>query len=137
MVKKIVVGSVGNDIHTVAIRLLQIELEARGYQVVYLGVNREPHDFVNDALSADASAVLVSTTNGEAAVWCKSIPRLFLEARLVDVILVLGGNLGLGDYDDALVEQSYIDAGFDFVFSRRGRPVEVVDLIDKELKNGS
>jgi methylaspartate mutase sigma subunit len=45
MAMKIVIGVIGNDIHVVANRLIEISLKERGFQVFNLGVNTYLEEF--------------------------------------------------------------------------------------------
>ena len=47
---KVVTGVVGNDIHVVANRLIDLSLKARGYEVFNLGVNTYLEEFSTPAL---------------------------------------------------------------------------------------
>ena len=97
---KVLIEVWGNDVHTVAIRLLQIELEQQGCSTVFLGVNRLPEEFVENAKKESADVVLISSLNGEAEVWCRSIPEKMAAAGLGHIDIILGGNLKIGDYND-------------------------------------
>ena len=132
---KVLIGSVGNDVHTVAIRLLQIELEQQGCSTVFLGVNRLPEEFVENAKKETADVVLISSLNGEAEVWCRSIPEKMAAAGLGHVDIILGGNLKIGDYNDSELESFYLSLGYKRVYSRRGNPRKIVDEIISEWKS--
>ena len=48
--KKVVIGVVGNDVHVVANRLIDISLNQRGFKVFNLGVNTYLEEFIDAAI---------------------------------------------------------------------------------------
>ncbi|HIP11985.1 MAG TPA: methylaspartate mutase subunit S [Sulfurospirillum arcachonense] len=117
MNKKVVTGVVGNDIHVVANRLIDISLQARGFEVFNLGVNTYLEEFIDAVVETDADVLLISSLNGEAEGWCRELQFLRAEYELKDVIFMIGGNLSVGEA--ANIEEivpKYKSYGFDLVF---------------------
>jgi len=56
---KVVTGVIGNDIHVVANRLMDLSLNARGYEVFNLGVNTYLEEFFDAAVETGAGFDLV------------------------------------------------------------------------------
>ncbi len=115
---KVVTGVVGNDIHVVANRLIDLSLQARGYEVFNLGVNTYLEEFFDAVVETNADILLISSLNGEAEGWCREVNILKSKyGKMLDnVVLMIGGNLvvGSGDADDIVPRfQNY---GFDLVF---------------------
>jgi len=115
---KVVTGVVGNDIHVVANRLIDLSLQARGYEVFNLGVNTYLEEFFDAVIETNADILLISSLNGEAEGWCREVNILKSRyGNLLDkVVFMIGGNLvvGTGDSDDIIPRfQNY---GFDLVF---------------------
>ena len=73
---KVVIGVVGNDIHVVANRLIDISLQARGFEVFNLGVNTYLEEFIDAVIETNADVLLISSLNGEAEGWCRELPIL-------------------------------------------------------------
>jgi len=73
---KVVTGVVGNDIHVVANRLIDISLEERGFKVFNLGVNTYLEEFMDAVIETDADVLLISSLNGEAEGWCRDLQIL-------------------------------------------------------------
>ena len=71
---KVVTGVVGNDIHVVANRLIDISLQARGFEVFNLGVNTYLEEFIDAVIETNADVLLISSLNGEAEGWCRDLP---------------------------------------------------------------
>ena len=115
---KVVTGVVGNDIHVVANRLIDLSLQARGFEVFNLGVNTYLEEFFDAVVETQADILLISSLNGEAEGWCREVKILKSKYGNVldDVVFMIGGNLvvGTGDADDIIPKfQNY---GFDLVF---------------------
>ncbi len=114
---KIVTGVIGNDIHVVANRLIDLSLKARGYTVFNLGVNTSLEEFFDAVIETNADILLISSLNGEAEGWCREVKILKSQYKgLDDVTFVIGGNLtvGTGNCDD--IVHKFKKYGFDLVF---------------------
>lgn len=114
---KVVTGVVGNDIHVVANRLIDISLQARGFEVFNLGVNTYLEEFIDAVIETNADVLLISSLNGEAEGWCRELNILKSKYKNLDgVIFMLGGNLSVGEGDESEIVPRFIDYGFDLVF---------------------
>lgn len=113
---KVVTGVVGNDIHVVANRLIDLSLQARGYTVFNLGVNTYLEEFFDAAVETGAEVLMISSLNGEAEGWGREVKLLKAKYRnLNDIIMMIGGNLivGAGNTEDIIAR--YKKYGFDIV----------------------
>lgn len=114
---KVVTGVVGNDIHVVANRLIDISLQARGFEVFNLGVNTSLEEFIDAVVETDADILLISSLNGEAEGWCRDLQFLRSEYDLKEnVVFVIGGNLAVGEAKEDDIIPKYKTYGFDLVF---------------------
>ena len=113
---KVVTGVVGNDVHVVANRLIDISLNERGFEVFNLGVNTYLEEFIDAVIETDADIVLISSLNGEAEGWSRDLPLLKSKYNLKDVVFVIGGNLAVGEVDPDEMVEKYRGYGFDLVF---------------------
>ena len=115
---KVVTGVVGNDIHVVANRLIDLSLQARGFEVFNLGVNTYLEEFIDAVIETNADILLISSLNGEAEGWCREVKILKSKyGNLLDnVVFMIGGNLvvGTGSADD--IVPKFKNYGFDLVF---------------------
>jgi len=117
MSKKVVTGVVGNDIHVVANRLIDISLQARGFEVFNLGVNTYLEEFIDAVVETDADVLLISSLNGEAEGWCRELQFLRAEYELKNVVFMIGGNLSVGEATNVEeIVPKYKSYGFDLVF---------------------
>ena len=113
---KVVTGVVGNDIHVVANRLIDISLEERGFRVFNLGVNTYLEEFLDAVVETDADVLLISSLNGEAEGWCRDLAILKSQYNFKDVTFMIGGNLGVGEMDPEELPPKFREYGFDLVF---------------------
>ncbi|MEA3419036.1 MAG: methylaspartate mutase subunit S [Campylobacterota bacterium] len=113
---KVVTGVVGNDIHVVANRLIDISLEERGFEVFNLGVNTYLEEFMDAVIETDADVLLISSLNGEAEGWCRDLQILKNQYDFRDVVFMIGGNLGVGEMDPEALVPKFKSYGFDLVF---------------------
>jgi methylaspartate mutase sigma subunit len=112
----VVLGGIGDDIHVVALKILERTLHDAGATVLPLGVMTPPEEFVSAAREAGADAIWISSSNGHAEVWCRGLREALRAAELTNILLYIGGNLAVGqrDWDD--VEKTFGDLGFDRVY---------------------
>lgn len=113
---KVVTGVVGNDIHVVANRLIDLSLRARGYEVFNLGVNTHLEEFFDAAVETGAEVLMISSLNGEAEGWGREVKLLKAKYKsLDDLIMMIGGNLVVGSGNTGDIVARYKKYGFDLV----------------------
>lgn len=113
---KVVTGVVGNDIHVVANRLIELSLNARGYEVFNLGVNTYLEEFFDAAVETGAEVLMISSLNGEAEGWSREVKLLKAKYKtLDDIIMMIGGNLVVGTGNAEDIVPRYKNYGFDIV----------------------
>jgi len=139
--RTIVTGVAGDDIHVMGIRLVDHALKSAGANVVSLGVMTPLSEFVEAAVETAADAVVLSSSNGHAAISCDGIRELFIEAGLGDILLYIGGNLYVGrsvTHED--VERQFKILGFDRVFEPNadlsGAMLLLAEDLDKRDRKG-
>jgi len=113
---KVVTGVVGNDIHVVANRLMELSLVARGYEVFNLGVNTYLEEFFDAVVETGAEILLISSLNGEAEGWGREVKQLKAKYKGLDnIVMMIGGNLTVGSGDAQDIVPKYKKYGFDLV----------------------
>lgn len=113
---KVVTGVIGNDIHVVANRLMDLSLNARGYEVFNLGVNTYLEEFFDAAVETGAELLLISSLNGEAEGWGREVKMLKASYKSLDnLIMMIGGNLTVGSGNAEDIVPRYKNYGFDLV----------------------
>ncbi|WP_432470534.1 methylaspartate mutase subunit S [Amphritea sp. HPY] len=113
---KVVTGVVGNDIHVVANRLIDLSLRARGFEVFNLGVNTYLEEFFDAVVETGADVLLISSLNGEAEGWSREVKPLKAKYKNLDnLIMMIGGNLVVGSGNAEEIVPKYKNYGFDLV----------------------
>lgn len=113
---KVVTGVVGNDIHVVANRLIDLSLRARGFEVFNLGVNTYLEEFFDAVVETGADVLLISSLNGEAEGWSREVKLLKAKYKNLDnLIMMIGGNLVVGSGNAEEIVPKYQNYGFDLV----------------------
>ncbi len=114
---KVVTGVVGNDIHVVANRLIELSLNARGFEVFNLGVNTYLEEFFDAVVETGADVLLISSLNGEAEGWAREVKLLKSKYKNLDnLVMMIGGNLVVGSASADTIVPKYKKYGFDLVF---------------------
>ena len=134
---RIVIGVIGDDIHIVGNRIMQLALEESGCQVFNLRTRNRPEHFCQAALEVNADAVFVSSLNGEGEYWCADFRQRLLAMGLEQVLLYVGGNVVVGNRPEAEVVALFKSYGFDRVYHQRPDiGAAIVDLFE-DLKHGT
>jgi methylaspartate mutase sigma subunit len=132
--RTIVSGVAGDDIHVMGIRLVEHALKSAGANVVSLGVMTPISEFVEAAVETAADAVVLSSSNGHAAISCDGIREAFIEAGLGEMLIYIGGNLNVGraaSHED--VERQFQILGFDRVFEPNADLTAALELISADI----
>lgn len=122
----VVTGTIGDDIHSFGIKVIEHALSDAGFHVVPLGIQTSQGDFVAAAIETDAGAILVSSMSGHARLLCEGLRGKCVEAGLREVLLYLGGTLSTGDLSWRETEQLFVDMGYDRVYPPTALPGQVV-----------
>jgi methylaspartate mutase sigma subunit len=134
--RTVVAGVIGDDVHVLGIRLVEHALRAAGAKVVSLGVMTPQEEFVHAAVETAADVVVISSSNGHAAISCAGIGDAFAEAGLADLPLYLGGNLQVGSRErsPADLERHFRALGFTRVFTPEVDLGEAIQVIAGDLE---
>jgi methylaspartate mutase sigma subunit len=139
---RVVIGVIGDDIHVVGNRIMQLALEESGFRVFNLRTRNRPEHFCQAALEVNAHAVFVSSLNGEGEHWCADFRRQFSDAGLGHILLYVGGNVVVGKRNREDVVRLFTQYGFDRVYHQQS-DLEIAiadlneDLCHGEAKPGS
>lgn len=112
----VITGTVGNDAHVIGTKILSRALREAGFNVVELGILTPPDEFIKAAIETDADAILMSSLYGMAELDVTGFKEKCIEAGLDDVLLYIGGILGVGRHDFADDEIKFRGLGFDRVY---------------------
>lgn len=128
----IITGTVGMDAHVIGTKVVSRALKDAGYNVVELGMQVSPEEFISVAQETKADAIMMTSLYGMAEIDLKEFNEKRLEAGLADVLLYIGGNLVIGRYDPKEVEPRFKKLGFDRVYPPE---TDIVEVINADLKN--
>lgn len=112
----VITGTVGMDAHVIGTKILSRALREAGFKVVELGILTPPEEFIQAAIETDADAILMSSLYGMAEMDLQGFKEKCIEAGLEDVLLYIGGNLGVGRHDFKEDEIKFKKMGFDRVY---------------------
>jgi methylaspartate mutase sigma subunit len=131
---QIVLGVIGFDCHSVGNKILEVFFTEQGFKVTNLGVMASQEEFINAALETDAKAILVSSLYGHGEIDCVGLPEKCKEKGLDDVLLYVGGNLVVGKTDPELIQEKFLNMGYDRVFRNDCDLNEVAEILKNDLK---
>jgi len=134
---RIVIGVIGDDIHVVGNRIMQLALEESGFTVFNLRTRNRPEHFCQAALEVNAHAVFVSSVNGEGEYWCSDFRTQFADVGLGDILLYVGGNIIVGKRRQQDVIALFRNYGFDRVYHQQPDISLAIADLHKDLKNGN
>jgi methylaspartate mutase S subunit len=127
----VITGTVGMDAHVIGTKIVSRALREAGFNVVELGMQVTPEEFINVAQETRADAILMSSLYGMAEIDLKGFDEKRKEAGLGDILLYIGGNLVIGRYDPREVEPRFRALGFDRVYPPE---TDIVAAIENDLK---
>ena len=133
---RVVIGVIGDDIHMVGNRIMQLALEESGFRVFNLRTRNRPEHFCQATLEVNADAVFVSSLNGEGEHWCSNFRQQFVDVGLPGVVLYAGGNLVVGKRSEAEVVSLFRQFGFDRVYHQRRDIGAALADLQKDLQHG-
>ena len=133
---RVVIGVIGDDIHVVGNRIMELALEQSGYDVFNLRTRNRPGHFSEAALEVNADAVFVSSLNGEGEYWCVNFRKQFAAHGLSDTLLYVGGNLVVGERPESDVVSIFKGYGFDRVYYQKPDIDQAIADLDKDLGHG-
>ena len=112
----IITGTVGGDVHVIGTKILSRAFKDAGFNVVALGSLTPPEEFIQAAQETNADAILISSLYGMAELDLKGFKDKCVEAGLGDVLLYIGGILGVFRHDWEIDKKRFQDMGFDRVY---------------------
>jgi methylaspartate mutase epsilon subunit len=125
---RLLIGSLGDDIHSVGMALLTIAFRESGFAVRNLGIGNSLEEFFRHA--PDHDAIFISCNNGHVDLYLEEFPLRLAAFRSgigVPKVWYLGGNLSVKDDAETLIRR-YREFGFDFVAPK---PVAWTTILEK------
>ncbi len=112
----IITGTVGNDAHVIGTKILSRAFRDAGFKVVELGCLTPPDEFIKAAQETAADAILMSSLYGMGEMDLQGFKDKVREAGLDNVLLYIGGVLGVQRHDFSEDEEKFKKLGFDRVY---------------------
>lgn len=129
----ILTGVIGSDAHIVGEWTMRHSLREAGFKVISLGALVSQEEFVKAAVETNADAILVSSIYGQGRIDCVGFRDKLVEAGISDILLYIGGNLAIGDYDVAAVTAEFIQMGFNRAYPATTMPQTAIDDLKRDL----
>jgi len=112
----VVTGTVGMDAHVIGTKVLSRALRDAGFKVIELGCLTQPEEFIRVVIETNADVMLMTSLYGMAELDLRGFKEKCIEAGLGDVLLYIGGILGVGRHDFKDDEVKFKKLGFDRVY---------------------
>lgn len=112
---RLLIGSIGDDSHSVGMALLTLAFREAGFRVKNLGILNQLDDFFRAA--KDFDAIFISCINGHVEMFLDDFPVKLANFNLGNGrprVWYLGGNLSVKESNESVVRR-YLKMGFDFV----------------------
>jgi methylaspartate mutase S subunit len=130
----IVTGTVGMDAHVIGTKILSRAFRDAGFNVVPLGCLTPPDEFIKAAQETAADAILMSSLYGMAELDLRGFKDKCREAGLDDVLLYIGGILGVSRHDFKEDEVKFKALGFDRVYPPEASLKTAMEDLRNDLK---
>ena len=125
----IITGTVGVDAHVIGTKVISRAMREAGFRVVALSAQTPPEEFIKAAQETNADAMLISSLYGMAEMDLQGFRDKCVEAGVGNILLYVGGILGVGKHDFADDEVVFRKIGFDRVYP----PESDIELAIKDL----
>jgi len=131
---KVITGTVGMDVHVIGTKILSRALKEAGFDVVELGMQVPPEEFIQVAQETGADAIMVSSLYGMAEMDLRGFKEKCTAAGLEDVLFYIGGVLGVGRHDFKGDEKKFKKLGFDRVYPPEADLKSAIEDLWNDLK---
>jgi len=130
----VITGTAGMDAHVIGTKILSRALKDAKFNVVELGMQVLPEEFIEVAKETKADAILMTSLYGMAELDLRGFKEKCKEAGLEDLILYIGGVLVVGRQDFKEVEKKFKKLGFDRVYPPEADLKSVIEDLWSDLK---
>lgn len=130
----IVAGTIGEDIHTIGIRILEKFLTSKGVKVHFLGAMVNPEEFINACIETNSQAIFISSMNGHAEHYVSDFRAKCIEAGLENVLLYIGGHLEVGEVPMDEVKKLFAGYGFDRAYGPGAELEQIYEDLSNDIK---
>jgi len=130
----IVTGTVGVDAHVIGTKIISKVLKENGFNVVALGAQTPADEFIKVAQETGADAMILSSLYGMAEMDLQGFRDKCIESGIGDIVLYIGGMLGIGKRDFKEDEATFKKLGFDRVYPPESDIKKSIKDLYKDLK---
>lgn len=130
----VITGTVGMDAHVIGTKILSRALKDAKFNVVELGMQVSPEEFIEVAKETKADAILMTSLYGMAELDLRGFKEKCKQAGLKDLILYIGGVLVVGRQDFGEVEKKFKKLGFDRVYPPEADLKSVIEDLGNDLR---
>ena len=130
----VITGTAGMDAHVIGTKILSRALKDAKFNVVELGMQVSPEEFIEVAKETKTDAILMTSLYGMAELDLRGFKEKCKEAGLEDLILYIGGVLVVGRQDFKEVEKKFKKLGFDRVYPPEADLKSVIEDLWSDLK---
>jgi methylaspartate mutase epsilon subunit len=130
----IITGTVGVDAHVIGTKIISKALKEDGFKVVALGAQTPPEEFIKAAQETDADAILITSLYGMAEMDLQGFRDKCVEAGIGDILLYIGGILGVAKHDFQDDEVIFKKIGFDRVYPPESDVKQSIRDLRSDLK---
>jgi methylaspartate mutase epsilon subunit len=130
---RLLIGSIGDDAHSVGIRLLMLGFKEKGFEVRSLGIRNDLSTFMSNA--KDFDVMMISNNNGHAELYLQDFGRLISQVKTAQTsnkLWYLGGNLSVSE-PDHVIKKKFMQMGFTNVFPKPASFEQVFIEVTKDL----
>ena len=130
----VITGTVGKDAHVIGTKILSRALREAGFNVIELGILTPPEEFIKAAQETDADAMMITSLYGMAEMDLQGFRDKCVEAGIGDILLYIGGILGVGTRDFKEDEATFKKLGFDRVYPPESDVKKSIRDLAEDLK---
>ncbi len=112
----IITGTVGVDAHVIGTKIVSKVLRENKFNVIALGAQTPAEEFIKAAQETAADAMVISSLYGMAEMDLQGFRDKCKEAGIGEILLYIGGILGVGTRDLKEDEAAFKKLGFDRVY---------------------
>jgi methylaspartate mutase S subunit len=129
----VITGTVGVDAHVIGTKIVSRALREAGFKVVELGAQTPPEEFIMAAQETAADAMMISSLYGMAEMDLEGFRAKCTEAGLEDILLYVGGILGVSRRNFSEDEAKFKKMGFDRVYPPESDVRTAIDDLKADL----
>lgn len=136
-VPTVVTGTCGVDAHVIGTKIISRSLKESGFNVVALGAQTPAEEFIKAAQETDADAMMITSLYGMAEMDLQGFRDKCVEAGIGDILLYIGGILGVGTRVFEEDKATFKKLGFDRVYPPESDVKKSIrDLVEDLTKRG-